>query len=41
MRIDYTTSMRQQVFTDELNQWLSETEVERNETVWNTIEMIQ
>ena len=40
MRIDYTASMRQQVFTDELNQWLSETDVQRNETLYNSIEMI-
>jgi hypothetical protein len=32
--------MKQQVFTDELNQWLADTEIERNDSVWNTIEMI-
>lgn len=37
---EYSNLMKQQVFTDELNQWLADTEIERNETLWNTIEMI-
>lgn len=40
MKPEYITSIKQQVFTDELNQWLTDTEVERNEAVWNTIEKI-
>ncbi|NDO47330.1 peptidyl-prolyl cis-trans isomerase [Clostridium sp. MD294] len=40
IKAEYTASMKQQVFTDELNQWLSDAEVERNDSVWNSIEMI-
>ena len=40
MRSEYTSSIKQQAFTDELNQWLADIEIERNEAVWNTIEMI-
>ena len=40
MMEEYSSSIKQQVFTDELNQWLSDAEIERNETLWNTIEMI-
>lgn len=40
IKAEYTASMKQQVFTDELNQWLSDTEIERNDSVWNSIEMI-
>ena len=40
IRPEYTSSIKQQAFTDELNQWLADTEVERNEAVWNTIEKI-
>lgn len=37
---EYSSAMKQQVFTDELNQWLADTEIERNEALWDTIEMI-
>ena len=40
MMEEYSSSIKQQVFTDELKQWLSDAEIERNETLWNTIEMI-
>ena len=40
IKAEYEASMKQQVFTDELNQWIADTEIERNDTVWNTIEMI-
>lgn len=40
IKSEYISSMKQQVFTDELNQWLADTEIERNDSVWNTIEMI-
>ena len=32
--------MKQKVFTDELNQWISDIEIERHEAVWNNVEMI-
>ena len=40
MKTEYTASMKQQVFTDELNQWIADVEIERNDTIWNNIEMI-
>ncbi len=40
MRAEYTTAMKQKVFTDELNQWISDIEIERHEAVWNNVEMI-
>lgn len=40
MRVEYTTAMKQKVFTDELNQWISDIEIERHEAVWNNVEMI-
>ena len=40
MRTEYTASMKQKVFTDELNQWISDIEIERHDAVWNNVEMI-
>ncbi len=40
MRLEYTSSIKQKAFSDELNQWLADTEIERNDVVWNAIEMI-
>lgn len=40
MRAEYTTAMKQKVFTDELNQWISDIEIERHDAVWNSVEMI-
>ena len=40
IRPEYTSSIKQQAFTDELNQWLTDTEIERNDVLCNNVEMI-
>ena len=37
---DFLKLGAEKVFTDELNQWISDIEIERHEAVWNNVEMI-